>query len=128
MTKWRAFCRSFHKNVIVKKKYKAFGHLLFDREYRASIEKLHQLTKNCTKNEVKPVHIDDLVPGHKIVYPAYALSLFGVANNLPKIRVVYDNERHKYVVVDGNHRLPALILYASTRGLYKDVLFCEVIS
>lgn len=126
MTKFKAFVRSFYKNIIVKRKYRALMALLFDSTYRRDINNLHLLTKNCTKKEVERIHVDALVAGHRVIYPGYALDLFGMVETLPAIRVVKDPTRNKYVVVDGNHRLPALLMHARSSGSYS--VICEVIS
>lgn len=125
MTKWRAFLRSTHKNVIVKRKYRAFLALLFDSSYRRDLNKLHELTKYTTNKEMRAISADALVPGHRIIYLGYALSLFSVAKDLPPIRVVFDAIQGKYVVIDGNHRLPALVTWARTTE--SKSLNCEVI-
>jgi hypothetical protein len=125
MTKWQAFLRSTYKNVIVKRKYRAFMALLFDPSYRRDLNKLHELTKYTTNKEMRAINADSLVPGHRIVYPIYALGLFSVAKDLPPIRVVFDAVQGKYVVIDGNHRLPALVAWARTTD--SKSLTCEVI-
>ena len=126
MSRWKSFARSFKKNVIGKKKYKAFAMLLFDREYRASINHLFFLTRGCTKSEIVRIDCRSLIPGHKVVYPAYALDLFSKTDELPPIRVVFDRVKQKYVVVDGNHRLPALLLRALASE--SKTIECELIS
>lgn len=125
MTKFKAFCRSFHKNVIVKRKYRAFWTLLIDRHYRADLDRLFELTKDCTKREQRELEVKDLVHGHRVVYEAYALELMRSKDSIPMIRVVFDPVSHKYVVVDGNHRLPAI----KTRAMAGETkVVCEVIS
>jgi hypothetical protein len=124
MTKWQAFRHSFHKNVIMKKKYKAFITAFIDPSYRRSINRLRELTKDCTREEVQYIGVEHLVHGHKIIYVGYALGLFAVAKDLPMIRVVYDVQQNRYVVVDGNHRLPALLSYA--RAIGASAIQCEV--
>ncbi len=120
MKKFFAFCKSFYKNVIIKRKFKAFWLILTDPEFKANLNRLHDLCKGKKRLVTRRISKDRIVPGHRIVYPAYAQSLVG-AVYIPPIKVVYDSKRRKYVIVDGNHRLPA-ILATSTKYAIVEVL------
>jgi len=126
LRKLQQFVRSFHKNVIVKRKYKAFLMIFTNATMRRDLNKLYTLSRDCTKREFRPIHINALRHGHAIVYPDYALSLFATARNLPAIRVVFDPVEAVYIVIDGNHRLPALLAYA--RHSNHEYINCEVMS
>lgn len=111
MKKLKAFCKSFYKNIIVKRKFKALYLLMFNREFRARLEVLHELTKNCTRTEIREIHWGLIKPGHQLIYRGYAAFLRENEKtmDIPMIRVVQINSTGTYyVVVDGNHRLPAL--------------------
>lgn len=124
--KLKKMATSFHKNVIVKKKYKSFLMAIVNPNMRRDLNRMYELTKNCTRTDLKSIPVNSLRHGHQVVYPDYALSLFAGAKDLPRIRVVYDPARDVYVVVDGNHRLPALLTYA--RHSNYEYIECEVLS
>lgn len=123
MKKFKAFCRSFHKNVVVMGKWRAFFFVTFTKEGRSSINKLFELTKNCRTNTIESIHWSRIIPGHRIIYTKYAKGLedHELYLDIPMIRVV-KNHRY-YVVVDGNHRLPAFIKRAKRTN---DLIKCEV--
>ena len=123
MSKMTRFAKGFYKNVILRHKYKAFLLVIFSSQYRRDLNRLYLLTKGCTRSDLRPIHMDNIVHGHQIVYPGYALSLFSIASSLPPIRVVFDQTQHKFVVVDGNHRLPALKM-----AFNGEFIECEVMS
>jgi hypothetical protein len=126
MKKFKAFCRSFYKNVIVKKKVRGFFYLFFTKEGRTAVERLWELTKNCTRIEVVTLDYECIQPGHRIIYKKYADYLLKNCREIkiPMIRVVADPTcKGRFIVVDGNHRLPALKERA--RRSYR-VIKCEV--
>lgn len=110
--KWK--WRSFYKNIIVKRKFRSYWMFITDKEYRAQINNLYELTKNSVGTRMKFVPTSLLVHGHNVVYMEYATKLMMDDNvELPPVKVVKSNG--KYVVVDGNHRLPAILLRAKYR-------------
>jgi hypothetical protein len=95
-----------------------------DLEYRAQINRLYDLTKNSKGTEMRLIRTSLLVHGHKIIYHGYAESLMlDDTTPLEPIRVVHSYG--KYIVVDGNHRLPAII--ARAERLKTEFTQCEVI-
>lgn len=130
MKKYIRMAKSFYKNIIVKRKFKSYWQSFVDPEYRAQLNELYEITKHSSKREIRYVKTSLLVPGHKIIYPDYALSLLKKVYDdetveLEPIRVI--EHEGKFVVVDGNHRLPAIIERANRkhRGLSSRTK-CEV--
>lgn len=124
MEKWKRILRSFHKNIIIKRKFRSYWMSFVDREYRAQINRLYDLTKDSKGTEMRLVRTAMLVHGHKIIYPEYTLSLMlDDTTPLEPIKVVLSYG--KYVVIDGNHRLPAIIARAERLG--TEWTQCEVI-
>lgn len=109
MPKLKAFIKSFYKNVLVMRKYRAFWVLLTDSKFRADLNKLHTLSKDKKRVVTRRININRIVPGHKIIYPAYVRTLRD-AIYIPPIKVVYDKSVRKYRIVDGNHRFEAIRL------------------
>jgi hypothetical protein len=108
MNKFFKFLNSFYKNVILKRKFKSFFMILTDKEFRAQLNHLHFLTKDCVNQRLEDIDSDQIVYGHKIVYPEYEEYLCQQHPlSLQPIRVVLDSSVDKYRVVDGNHRLKA---------------------
>ena len=98
--------RSSWKNVIMKRKLKPFILLFTDKEFKAQIDSMYELTKNCTHVEkFKLVRFGSISPGHRIVYPDYVASLTQ-DSVIPHIKVCRD--RYGYRVIDGNHRFEAM--------------------
>lgn len=124
MSKWERILRSFYKNVIIKRKFKSYWQSFVDIEYRAQINRLYELTKDSTGTEMRYVPTDKLVAGHKIIYPKYTQMLIDNEESpLEPIKVVEHEE--KFVVVDGNHRLPAIIDRAAKHK--TNATYCKVI-
>lgn len=124
MTKFERWWRSFKKNVIQKRKFKAYLQYFFDSEYRSQIDRLFELTKHCTRKEYEQIPIWQLEHGHKITYPKYERAL--ILNDeidLEPIRVIQNGI--VFVVVDGNHRLAALRSRAKKYG--TQFVLCEVL-
>lgn len=124
MTKFQRWWHSFKKNVIQKKKFKAYLQYYWDSEYRNQINYLFEITRNCTKKEIEQIPIWQLVHGHKVTYPDYERML--VMNDhidLEPIRVVQHGI--SFVVVDGNHRLAALRSRSKKYGIQYAT--CEVL-
>lgn len=124
MKKLQRIWRSFHKNIIIKRKFKSYWQSIVDAEYRGQINRLFELTKDSKGTEMRYVRTSLLVFGHKIIYPKYALSLMiDDSVQLEPIKVV--EHEGKFVVIDGNHRLPAIIERAERLG--TEWTKCEVI-
>lgn len=124
MKKFKRILRSFHKNIIVKRKFRSYWMSFVDMEYRAQINNLFELTKDSVGTEFRLVPTSLLVHGHKIIYPEYTASLMlDDTTELEPIKVVEHNG--KFVVIDGNHRLPAIIARAAR--LKTEWTRCEVI-
>lgn len=124
MKQIKRFWKSFHKNIIVKKKFKAYWISLIDKEYRGQINNLFELTKNSVGTEMRYVRTSLLVAGHKVIYKEYTDSLINNDEvNLEPIKVIESNG--KFVVVDGNHRLPAILARAKRNS--TTWTWCEVI-
>lgn len=124
MKKLARIWRSFYKNIIIKKKFKSYWISFTDAGYRAEINRLYELTKDSTGTEMRMVRTDLLVHGHRIIYPEYTKSLMlDDTTQLEPIRVVWHND--KYVVIDGNHRLPAIIARAKRKK--TNGTMCEVL-
>lgn len=124
MKKLLRMWRSFHKNIIVKRKFKSYWTSFVDSGYRAEINRLFDLTKNSTRTEMRLVPTSLLVHGHRIIYPEYTLSLMlDDTTPLEPIKVVEHDG--VFVVIDGNHRLPAIIARAAR--LKTEFTQCEVI-
>jgi hypothetical protein len=124
MSKWERILRSFYKNIILKRKFKSYYQSFVDKEYRAQINELYELTKHSTGTVMKYVPTSLLTPGHKIIYPEYAQSLIDNEEaQLEPIKVVACSSG--YVVVDGNHRLPAILARAKKHG--TNLTYCKVI-
>ena len=124
MAKWERILRSFYKNIIIKRKFKSYWQSFVDMEYRAQINKLYELTKDSTGTVMRYISTDLLVPGHKIIYPKYAQSLIeNEESPLEPIKVVEHDG--KFVVVDGNHRLPAIKARAEKHK--TNSTYCKVI-
>lgn len=103
MKKFWLFLKSTYRNVILKRKLKPFLMLLTDAEFRASINKMYELTRNCSRIDIVEVRLGDIGFGHKIVYPEYVKTLSPDVYALPRIKVC--REGVGYRVIDGNHRL-----------------------
>ena len=117
--------KSFVKNIIIKRKFKAYAQSFYDKEYRAQINRLYELTKGSSGTLRWRIPVDTLKHGHKIIYPEYEQLL---VNNdripIDPIKVVQlDDGTH--LVVDGNHRLSAVIKRAKDKG--EQFTECEVI-
>jgi len=124
MSKWERILRSFYKNIIQKRKFRSYYQSFVDKEYRAQINELYELTKNSTGTEMRYVPTNLLTPGHKIIYPKYAQSLIDNEESpLEPIKVVAWSGG--YVVVDGNHRLPAILARAKKHN--TNATYCKVI-
>lgn len=131
MSRLIGFCRSFYKNVIVKRKFKAFFMFLFDSEYRGAIERVYKASKGRKVTETREIEFRCIKQSHKIVYPDYAYILMrDEAREIPPIKVTLicqdKAQRQVYLVVDGNHRLPALMARAKKQG--KTTILCEVMT
>jgi hypothetical protein len=88
---------------------------LVDLEYRNQIKHIFEITKDTTHSKVMLVPTHLLVHGHKIVYHEYAAALMlDDEINLEPIKVFLRNG--KYIVIDGNHRLPAIISRSERLG------------
>lgn len=124
MSKWERILRSFWKNIIIKRKFKSYWQSFVDREYRSQINVLYLLTKDSKGTEMRYVPTDMLKAGHKIIYPKYSQSLIDNEESpLEPIKVVeYAGE---FIVVDGNHRLPAIIARAKKHN--TNSTYCKVI-
>jgi hypothetical protein len=97
---------------------------LVDPSYRAQLNRLYELTKESSRMEIRYVKTALLVPGHKIIYPGYVLKLLRDESiELEPIRVIESNGR--FIVVDGNHRLPAIMERAKKRR-FTSFTKCEV--
>jgi hypothetical protein len=108
MRQLKRMWRSFHKNIIVKRKFKAYWTYFVDPEYKAQVDNIYKITAHCTGSKMMNIPTHMLVHGHKVIYLEYANSLvFNDCANLEPIKVVEHEGR--YVVVDGNHRLPAIM-------------------
>lgn len=103
MSQWKKFLYSTYKNVILKRKFKSFFALFFDREYRDDINFISLITKNKINIKKSFIPLTRIRYGHKVHYPLYALSLAISNEPFPSLRVVEYNSF--YYVVDGNHRL-----------------------
>lgn len=124
MKKWQRIWRSFYKNIIIKRKFRSYWMSFMDSEYRAQINRLYDLTKDSKGTEMRYVRTSLLVHGHKIIYPKYTESLMlDDTTKLEPIKVV--QSYGKYIVIDGNHRLPAII--ARAERLKTEWTQCEVI-
>lgn len=124
MKKWQRILRSFYKNIVIKKKFKSYWVSFTDAGYRAEINRLFDLTKDSKGTVMRLIRTDLLVHGHRIIYPKYTESLMlDDTTELEPIRVVKHED--KYVVVDGNHRLPAIIARAKRKQTH--FTYCEVI-
>lgn len=118
MRKLKRMWRSFHKNIIVKRKFRSYWMSLVDLEYRSQIKYIFDITKETTQSKIAFVPINLLVHGHKIVYHEYAAALMVDDEvNLEPIKVFY--HKGMYVVIDGNHRLPAIKSRSERLGLEK---------
>lgn len=108
MRQLKRMWRSFHKNIIVKRKFKAYWTYFIDPEYKAQVDNIYKITAHCRASKMMNIPTHMLVHGHKVIYLEYANSLvFNDCANLEPIKVVEHEGR--YVVVDGNHRLPAIM-------------------
>lgn len=124
MTKYERWWRSFKKNIIKKKKFKAYFQYYIDSEYRAQINRLFEITKDCTSKSLEYVPVWQLEHGHKITYPDYELQLMRDDSvDLEPIRVV--QQGIVFVVIDGNHRLNAIRSRAKRYG--TELVLCEVL-
>lgn len=126
MKKLKRMWRSFHKNIIVKKKFRSYFMSIVDKEYRQQINRIYELTKDSKTTVMEEIPSWRIEPGHKIIYPEYELWLYCNCNNLKidPIKVVSDG-KGKFIVVDGNHRLTALKQRAFENKTCK--ILCEVI-
>jgi 23S rRNA-/tRNA-specific pseudouridylate synthase len=123
MKRFKRHCKSFYKNVIVKKKFKSYIQSFIDSEYRRQLNELYALTHDKVKTERRFVNVERIVHGHKVIYPEYEQMLLN-NDSIPiaPIRVVQKDET--YLVVDGNHRLAAV--KARARKTASCVVICEV--
>lgn len=124
MGKYKRIWRSFYKNIIIKRKFKSYWTSFTDAGYRAEINRLFELTKNSKGTEMRLVRTSLLVHGHRIIYPKYTASLMlDDTTQLEPIKVI--EHEGKFVVIDGNHRLPAIIARAAR--LKTEFTKCEVL-
>lgn len=108
MRNLRRAWRSFYKNIIVKRKFKAYWTYFVDPEYKAQVDNIYKITSKCTASRMVEVPTHLLVHGHKVVYLEYSNNLiFNDKAVLEPIKVIL--HKGNYVVIDGNHRLPAII-------------------
>lgn len=99
--------RSFYKNIIIKRKFKAYWTYFVDPEYKAQVDRIYKITEKCTGSKMMNVPTHMLVHGHKLIYFEYANNLiFNDKAELEPIKVI--EHEGQYVVIDGNHRLPAI--------------------
>lgn len=105
--------RSFIKNI-KKGKFKAIFRGIWDPEYRAQINHMVRLT---TRADMILCHdhvsIRSIVPGHAINYPDWVDTLCEQIRShgwksIEPIKVIWDPDQGKWLVVDGNHRFEAL--------------------
>lgn len=123
MQKFKAFYKSFYKNVVVKHKFRVFFLIIFNKRFQTQINNLFELTKNCTESSFEFIAPEKIRLGHDIVYKAYALDLILDRNRkIDPIKVVKLKE--EYIIIDGNHRYLALALRAL---INKENILCEVI-
>jgi len=108
MIQFKRMWRSFYKNIIIKRKFRSYWTSFVDKEYRDQIRHIYQITKHCTASKMMNIPTHMLVHGHKVIYRGYANDLvFNDCADLEPIKVV--EYQGQYVVVDGNHRLPAIM-------------------
>lgn len=104
--------RSFYRNL-AKGKFYAIFRVLWDSEYRSQI---NYMLSVCRQHDLILSHgqvaLGDIVAGHKINYPKWVNHLVHKINTvgwkkLEPIKVIWDKNQNKWLVVDGNHRLEA---------------------
>lgn len=124
MNKFIRIVKSFYKNIIIKRKFRSYWMSFTDSEYRSQITRIYNLTKNSTGAELRYVPTDTLVHGHKLIYHSYAQSLIeNEEKSLEPIKVFFHEGKH--IVVDGNHRLPAILFRAAKHK--TNLTYCKVI-
>lgn len=127
MKKFKQFLKSTWKNVILKRKFKAFAMLIIDKEYRDQLNYLYELTKDCTKVTVKDVSLFYIVRGHKIIYKNYCKKLWLNPELIKEpLKVKWDKKEGVYLVIDGNHRYEPLRYHKLLKN--ETVIKCEVMS
>lgn len=99
---------------IKKKKFKAMFRYFFDSNYKRQVDHMIRTVKQrpvrCVESSVR---IGDITYGHPINYPKWVSTLrwriqhLGYTS-LDPIKIIWDETKGKYLVVDGNHRLAAL--------------------
>lgn len=92
-------------------KVKSLLRYVYDSEYRADINRLRDLLHggNFTSTH-KVLRLDEIKFSHNVNYPLWILKLVRQITDgvqLPPIKVIYDQKRDSWIVVDGNHRLMA---------------------
>ena len=92
-------------------KVKSLLRYVYDSEYRADInslcDRLHGGNFTAT---LKVLRVDEIRFSHNVNYPLWVMKLVRQITDgerLPAIKVIYDQERDAWIVVDGNHRLMA---------------------
>lgn len=117
--------KSFYKNIILKRKFKAYAMSFYDKEYRNQINNIYKFTKHSRGTMLDAVPVDLLKHGHKIIYSEYE-KVLTENDHIPiqPIKVVQLPDS-TFLVVDGNHRLKAVVKRAKKNG--QDKVVCEVI-
>lgn len=105
--------RSVLKNI-KKGKFKALVRYFYDQSYRSDVDYMLTLVRKEPVEVVdRLISLDEIVSGHSINYPEWVFVLrqeireYGY-KSIPPIKVIYDESKKKYLIVDGNHRFAAL--------------------
>lgn len=110
MRKFCLFLRSVWKNVVLKQKFKPFLLLFTDKSFRAEINEMYRLTKNCRTLTRTKVRFDSIIEGHRILYPEYVRELrYRILDGYVPDPIKVVAVEGGYQVIDGNHRHAALL-------------------
>ena len=92
-------------------KFKSILRYVYDARYRADINRLRDLLSGGKlTSQFRMLALREIHFSHDVTYPLWVLKLvrqLADGEELPPIKVIYDQKRNHYIVVDGNHRLMA---------------------
>jgi hypothetical protein len=109
------------KSNFLKFKVYAMFRFLIDKDYRRDIRIIKKMSEVPYVYKNVRVEISELVAGHSVNYPRWVKKLVKQlldGKHPPHMEVMYHDRLKKYVVLDGNHRLPA---FREVFGLNKKV-------
>lgn len=95
------------------KKFRAIFKYYYKSSYRKDIQKLRDiLSKGKLTAKKDTLELSRIDFSHEINYPKWVekleKDLWDNPDNYKRIKVFYDTSSHKFLVIDGNHRLRAM--------------------